>query len=390
MNTARRWIIRIAVPVLVLELMSYLMLRGAAKLEPRAVVELYLDRVFATYSDGDLQKFLSKSYDPLLGWAWGRETSVTSKNKAGKEITQHFDPAGYRVDGLPKDNPLINAYGDSFTEAHEVEDHETWERKLSERLDRPVANYGVGAFSTGQAYIRFRQHAKEGRVAPITILGIMEDNLRRNSNLFVPYYGLGANVVFRPSFTCPNGTLAERPNPHSDPSLTRADLRRLAEDLHEADFHGATMVHLSPPYTLRVGQLLWNLTQFKMAGGSTWENPDLVRTMGCLADAFVDTAKQAKTVPVILFFPSVGELGPDHVPPYQALKQQLAAKHPDVAIIDVTDVLPRVDPAQMNVVPFSGHLSPFGNDKAAEEVYRVLSEHPSTKALVEARGAQAP
>ncbi len=48
----------------------------------------------------------------------------------------------------------INTYGNSFTQCHEVSDHETWQEILAAHLQEPVRNFGIGGWSVYQAYLR--------------------------------------------------------------------------------------------------------------------------------------------------------------------------------------------------------------------------------------------
>lgn len=51
----------------------------------------------------------------------------------------------------------INAYGNSFTQCHQVSDGETWEEYLAADLGEPVRNFGMGGLGTYQAYRRMMQ-----------------------------------------------------------------------------------------------------------------------------------------------------------------------------------------------------------------------------------------
>jgi len=48
----------------------------------------------------------------------------------------------------------INTYGDSFTQCHQVSDHETWQKIPAAHLQEPIRNYGIGGWSVYQAYLR--------------------------------------------------------------------------------------------------------------------------------------------------------------------------------------------------------------------------------------------
>ena len=55
----------------------------------------------------------------------------------------------------------INAYGDSFTQCHQVSDGETWEEILAAHFGEPIRNFGVGGWSVYQAYLRMKREEKK-------------------------------------------------------------------------------------------------------------------------------------------------------------------------------------------------------------------------------------
>ncbi len=48
----------------------------------------------------------------------------------------------------------INTYGNSFTQCHQVSDHETWQEYLAAHLGEPMRNFGMGGYGAFQAYRR--------------------------------------------------------------------------------------------------------------------------------------------------------------------------------------------------------------------------------------------
>jgi len=73
----------------------------------------------------------------------------------------------------------INTYGNSFTQCHQVSDGETWQEVLAAHFGEPIRNFGVGAWSVYQAYLRMLR--EEARVpGEILILNIFDDDHYRN------------------------------------------------------------------------------------------------------------------------------------------------------------------------------------------------------------------
>lgn len=73
----------------------------------------------------------------------------------------------------------INTYGNSFTQCHQVSDHETWQEILAAHLQEPVRNFGIGGWSVYQAYLRMLKEEKE-KPADYIIFNIYEDDSNRN------------------------------------------------------------------------------------------------------------------------------------------------------------------------------------------------------------------
>jgi hypothetical protein len=62
---------------------------------------------------------------------------------------------GARRSVVYADRPCrLNTYGNSFTQCHQVSDHETWQEYLAAHLGEPVGNFGMGGFGVYQAYRR--------------------------------------------------------------------------------------------------------------------------------------------------------------------------------------------------------------------------------------------
>jgi hypothetical protein len=91
-----------------------------------------------------------------------------------------YGPLDERITIHYKERPCrINAYGDSYTQCHQVSDGETWEEVLAAHLQEPVRNFGVGGWSVYQAYLRM---LKEEQRAPsdLIIFNLYQDDHFRN------------------------------------------------------------------------------------------------------------------------------------------------------------------------------------------------------------------
>ncbi|NND33764.1 MAG: SGNH/GDSL hydrolase family protein [Saprospiraceae bacterium] len=155
----------------------------------------------------------------------------------------HYEkPDGERLMSNYADKPCrINTYGNSFTQCHQVSDHETWQEVLAANLQEPVKNFGVGGWSVYQAYLRM---LKEERRTPseYIIFNIYSDDHYRNLDAW-RNFRINKHVRFiEPPLPflkvdLKNKTITE----HANPTPEQADFYRLCDidstyDLFKDDF----------------------------------------------------------------------------------------------------------------------------------------------------------
>ena len=95
---------------------------------------------------------------------------------------------------VPAGKMRVSVYGDSFTHGDGVALAETWAAQLERlRADVEVLNFGVPAYATDQAFLRFR---RDGRrfAAHVHILGIWPEDLVRNLSVARFYLAPGGNL----------------------------------------------------------------------------------------------------------------------------------------------------------------------------------------------------
>jgi len=87
---------------------------------------------------------------------------------------------GERIMSNYKEKPCrINTYGNSYTQCHQVSDHETWQEVLAAHIQEPVRNFGIGGWSVYQAYLRMLKE-EQRTPAEYIILNIYKDDHKRN------------------------------------------------------------------------------------------------------------------------------------------------------------------------------------------------------------------
>ncbi len=111
----------------------------------------------------------------------------------------------------------INSYGDSFTSCEQVSDGETWQESLSAHLGEPIRNYGIGAYSVYQAYLRMRREEKRAPARYIIFNIYADDHVRNLHGWQRPKFGVNRKS---PSPTVPHvtvdldkRTITDCPNP---------------------------------------------------------------------------------------------------------------------------------------------------------------------------------
>jgi len=87
---------------------------------------------------------------------------------------------GERIMSNYKEKPCrLNTYGNSYTQCHQVSDHETWQEVLAAHIQEPVRNFGIGGWSVYQAYLRMLKE-EQRTPAEYIILNIYKDDHKRN------------------------------------------------------------------------------------------------------------------------------------------------------------------------------------------------------------------
>ena len=180
----------------------------------------YLRPLLLTREDVDLwlkrQAFPFCKYDPELGYLHtdrdfqeGLDGAVCRYRYDKLDARQMFAHAGEPC--------RINSYGDSYTSCEQVSDGETWQESLAAHLGEPVRNFGIGAYSVYQAYLRMLREEKRAPARYI-IFNVFHDDHVRNLHGW-QRFKFGVNRK-SPSPTVPHlkvdldkRTVTDRPNP---------------------------------------------------------------------------------------------------------------------------------------------------------------------------------
>ena len=178
------------------------------------------------YSRADLDAWLAGKafpfckYDPELGYL--HIDRDFKEGMDGSVCSYRYDRLGARRTIAYADKRCrINTYGDSFTSCEQVSDGETWQEVLAAHLGEPIRNYGIGAYSVDQAYLRMKREEKRSPASYI-IFNIFDHDHYRN---LIPWqrigFGVNPKTPFPPipyvSVTPDGREMTEHPNPCPTP-----------------------------------------------------------------------------------------------------------------------------------------------------------------------------
>jgi hypothetical protein len=143
----------------------------------------YLNEILYTKKEVDEwlagKAFPFSKYNPELGWLLNNASFKDGVDDSVSTYTYVGDD-GERLMSNYADKPCrINTYGNSFTQCHQVSDHETWQEVLAAHLQEPIRNFGIGGWSVYQAYLRMLKE-EQRTPAEYIIFNIYDDDHKRN------------------------------------------------------------------------------------------------------------------------------------------------------------------------------------------------------------------
>ncbi len=319
--------------------------------------------------------------DPVLGWPPVDISGTSGYDSFGARLSPAFaDASGQQV--------WVSLYGNSFTWALEVDDEMAWGNQLALRMGCPVANYGVGGYGTDQAYLRFKQKADR---APVSILGIMTENIARNVMQFKDIIYPKEIYSLKPRFVLDeDDRLILVPLPDI-PLIHYGEFVKNPEDFLEYDFFrpgGPSRVgHLSFPFSLTVSRVLRNLVWHQLINGGhvvdivykdfyRRDHPSraLQVTVG-IAKAFAEDCLKTSSKPIVVIFPdrfSLDQYRQTGNWLYQTLSTEL--QKAGISVVDmgppILDLLGTSDTTTL--FKSKGHYNERVNSLVAEQVHAFL------------------
>jgi hypothetical protein len=227
--------------LIVLEAVSYLSLRRYGQgIDGMSTVAW---EEFPEITPALLEKF--SSFDAELGWIPQPNTKKqkdTGDHLPGEEVEKvveySTDEYGSRVSGKernPDADVTVSTYGDSYCFCRGVNDDETFQHYLSERLDTHVGNYGGGNYGFDQALLRLKRTYPDDPTDYVAIV-VTASSIARILSVWKHYQEFGNVLAVKPRYTLEDGSLRLIENP-LDEKDDLLDMESRAETLRANDHH---------------------------------------------------------------------------------------------------------------------------------------------------------
>ena len=143
-----------------------------------------------------LKNFYKNSFDQLLGW--DRKKNTNGFEISTKRTFFNIKKNGNRGKSKFK-KTKISVFGDSFAFCRYVNDDETWESYIEERIKYNVHNFGVGNFGLDQSYLKYVK-LKRNISSKIIIFNFVPETIARVNSYWKHYREFGNIMAFKPLF----------------------------------------------------------------------------------------------------------------------------------------------------------------------------------------------
>ena len=321
LRSALKWAILILIPVVVVEVTAAV---GIWMLNPRLDAPiLRTPALFRTHS-AKIREFLASNseggrtiFDPELGARYRADY-----HRDGDHINSQGLRSEREYTATPASGVLrAAAFGDSFVYSTETTTADAWTSMVeSMSPDTEILNYGVGAYGTAQALIRFRNEGLE--LAPdIVLIGFAPVMMARTVSVFRPFLAPGDNAIVKPRYVLVDDELALLPSPLEKISDYQRYLDRPERivELGAHDHWYRASIYENPLYdvspTVRLLTNVWIRLDNRylnrnriLAGGSFNTSSEAFQVQVALLQLFAETVEAAGLPRVVVIFPSINDV----------------------------------------------------------------------------------
>jgi len=241
----------------------------------------------------------------------------------------------------------IALVGDSFTFGLEVRYEETWGHQLELALgpEFQVLNFGVDGYGVDQAYLRYRRDVVSWH-PDIVILGVIDDDLRRTMCVYGFMCFPRSEIPFpKPRFVVRGDTLVLLNVPLATPDslFTKKAIAELPFIEHEGSFDPVVWERHSYHAAYSIRFLLSRYRRWYVPGPTVTDEA-LRDVNGHLLRAFVRSAHEHDSAPIVVYFPSGVDFVPDPGRPPSVAQDVLERN--GIPYLDMTDCVSRVRPTE--------------------------------------------
>jgi len=267
--------------------------------------------VLSRLSAADLDAFVKKGGDPVLGWETRGPAVRQEANCRGSMKTYTYNESGARTyAAFSPENSEIVIVGDSYTNGDEVNDEETYPAQLANILGVSVANQGVDGYGPTQAFLDLKKKLGLYPQSGITVLAIMYENLYRMVNSYRPVlYDSSSNFTLKPFMA--DGKIIPHPGKAAFADLD--SFGHFANVAFDTDFWAKPKAAF--PYTIAIGRALGSnyfyfrklQKQLRKLGlpeyGLTFESNAIRLNLISLLNSYADYVVEQGRQPVVIFIP---------------------------------------------------------------------------------------
>jgi len=331
-----------------------------------------------------------RMFHPALGWDYPSDIIYQDIDS----IIYHHGAYGERRTCTSFGTTLIATYGDSFTYCANVRDEDTWQTFLAKKLSSNVLNFGVGAYGSDQAMLKYelQSHVR----TKIVMLCIFSENINRVVNIYRPFYthidpvrltkplfvkhGDGFKLVANPVTSA--GDLGKLDDPAFLTELAKLDYwYQFDQNLPGLSFPWFfSFFHWWRPVLNQLSLSLPHALGPLAARSYTWNlfDEDYPLAVMChIVDRFVATARRRDSIPIIVIMPHKDYLqeSMDHgVNRVARLLDHLSRqKYP---FIDAVQVVADMKPSRLQLDGwYHGHATREGNQVLADILGRYLESN---------------
>lgn len=312
---------------------------------------------------------------------------------------------GYRGEKKDEANVALAVFGDSYTYGF-PELESSWPELLEAKLERPVLNFGVGGYGTGQAYLRFKKRFEGQAQAPYVALFVMSENIARVRNRYRGFYLRKRSVsLTKPMFAMAGpGEFELLPNPLAKEEdiakLGDGDfLRQIGEGDYWYDYYGERGLneYVRFPYSYYLTKALpYYVTRGvqhrfrnQRAHEDMYEDAESTAILDFIISKFVADVELQGSIPIVVFLPNWKDLT-DYEQSGSTIYGDFARatrEKYDVAFADGLDFFrPHLD-AGGQVPDFfrsrlDGHYNERGEEVVSEGVFDLLASLDAERGLL--------